>query len=161
MKKFILLAIALISILDLNAKTPLMYSDDEYNCELFSSIDPTISIFPNPTNSDATLNITLPKAAAVSYSVSNSLGQQIEADNLGTLKVGSYSIKLNSTEYSNGIYFKSSVSSSYLSKFDQIVFDREITKLDEPSDDEKNRIKYHLDEQSEIISTSSNFFPPI
>jgi hypothetical protein len=105
MKKIILLIIALVSIVELNAKSPLMYSDDEYNCELFSSIDPTISIFPNPTNSDATLNITLPKAAAVSYSVSNSLGQQIEADNLGTLKDGSYSIKLNSTDYSNGIYF--------------------------------------------------------
>lgn len=93
------------SIIELNAKTPFTGIDDAFKVELISSVDPTIYIFPNPTNSDATLNISLPKTATVSYSVSNSLGQQIDAENLGTMKDGSYSIKLNATDYTNGIYF--------------------------------------------------------
>jgi hypothetical protein len=105
MKKFILLIIFLSSIIELNAKTPFTGIDDAFKVELISSVDPTIYIFPNPTNSDATLNISLPKTATVSYSVSNSLGQQIDAENLGTMKDGSYSIKLNATDYTNGIYF--------------------------------------------------------
>ncbi|MBI1836351.1 MAG: T9SS type A sorting domain-containing protein [Flavobacteriia bacterium] len=65
----------------------------------------TVNIFPNPTVGDANLKIALPKAANVSYSVLNTLGQQVEEDNLGLMKDGVHTIKLNTSNYTNGVYF--------------------------------------------------------
>lgn len=67
--------------------------------------DATIGVYPNPTTSDANLKVGLPKTANVSYVVLNALGQQIESDNLGSMKDGVHNIKLNTGNYSTGVYF--------------------------------------------------------
>lgn len=67
--------------------------------------DATIGVYPNPTAADANLKIALPKTANVSYMVINALGQQVESDNLGSMKDGVHTIKLNTGNYSTGVYF--------------------------------------------------------
>ncbi len=64
-----------------------------------------LEIFPNPTSSDATLKITLPKQVSVSYNVVNTLGQLVEDENLGSLKEGVHSIELATKNYPTGVYF--------------------------------------------------------
>lgn len=67
--------------------------------------DATIGVYPNPTTADANLKIALPKTATVSYVVINVLGQQMESDNLGSMKDGVHTIKLNTGDYTTGVYF--------------------------------------------------------
>ena len=67
--------------------------------------DATIGVYPNPTSDDATLRIALPKMANVSFSVLNALGQMIQSENLGAMKDGFHSIKLNTSTFSTGVYF--------------------------------------------------------
>lgn len=70
-----------------------------------SLTDATIGVYPNPTTADANLKIGLPKSANVSYVVVNALGQQVESENLGSMKDGVHTIKLNTGNYSTGVYF--------------------------------------------------------
>ncbi len=70
-----------------------------------SLMDATVSVFPNPTNGDATLKVALPKPASVSYTVMNALGQVVESENLGSMKDGIHGVKLGTANYSTGVYF--------------------------------------------------------
>jgi hypothetical protein len=65
----------------------------------------TIGVYPNPAVADATLKIALPKSNSVSYVVVNALGQQMESDHLGLMKDGIHTVKLNTGNYSTGVYF--------------------------------------------------------
>lgn len=65
----------------------------------------SVEIYPNPTSMATTLKIGLPREANVSYCIMNSIGQPIDSDNLGFMKDGAHSIKLNTENYSTGVYF--------------------------------------------------------
>jgi hypothetical protein len=64
------------------------------------------SLFPNPTNSNATtLTLDLKENKAVSVSILNSLGQNVNTVFSGSLNKGENGIKINTTNLSKGIYF--------------------------------------------------------
>lgn len=83
----------------------LQFAGGNVGIKYITLTDPTISIYPNPTAGDATLKIALPKSNSVSFVILNSLGQEITSENLGVLKDGVQTIKLNTEDYSKGIYF--------------------------------------------------------
>lgn len=63
-----------------------------------------VSIYPNPANAEANVNITLSEAANVSVTIVNALGQTVYTNNLGDVN-GEQLIKVNTTDLEEGIYF--------------------------------------------------------
>lgn len=83
----------------------LLFSGGDVSVKQIQLNENTMSIFPNPSSSDAFVKLGLIKNSTVSYTVLNSLGQVIENESLGLMKEGVHQIKLDSKNYNNGIYF--------------------------------------------------------
>ena len=71
--------------------------------ELLSGV--SLNIFPNPAQTEATLNISLTDAQDISLSIVDVLGQVMLTENEGTLNAGDHSIKLNIGSLPSGVYF--------------------------------------------------------
>ena len=61
--------------------------------------------YPNPFNPTTIINYTLPKQTFVNISVYNSLGSEIEVLVNQEKQAGSYSVKYDASNLSNGVYF--------------------------------------------------------
>ena len=71
------------------------------NSVSFSSLE----IYPNPTNSSASLSLKLAKETKVKIEILNVLGQKVMDVNTGTLSEGNNTLNINTSELSNGNYF--------------------------------------------------------
>ncbi|MFZ4592240.1 MAG: T9SS type A sorting domain-containing protein, partial [Ignavibacteria bacterium] len=69
--------------------------------------------YPNPFNPVTTIKFQIPKDAAVSLKVFNSLGQEIETLKSEYMKTGLYTINWNGSRYSSGVYYYVLRSDSY------------------------------------------------
>lgn len=65
----------------------------------------SFEMYPNPTNSNTNIAFTLAKDQNVTIQVYNMLGQQVYADNQGTLPAGEHTVIINSAGMQNGVYF--------------------------------------------------------
>jgi hypothetical protein len=72
--------------------------------ELSAQLDDQVKIYPNPTNSNATLEINLKEQATVNVRISNAAGQELASRNYGTMN-GSSTINLATSTYLSGVYF--------------------------------------------------------
>lgn len=73
--------------------------------------------YPNPADNYTTIHFSLPSSGEIIFSIKNMIGQQVESVNLGIQHAGSHVLKVNTSKFTNGIYF-------YTIKFG----DKEITK---------------------------------
>jgi hypothetical protein len=73
---------------------------------LAPSVFPTIlENYPNPFNSETSINYSIPECADVQLTVSNLLGQKIWQSNLSNQIAGSHSIRWTGSACTSGIYF--------------------------------------------------------
>jgi hypothetical protein len=70
-----------------------------------SELANSISIYPNPATTSATVNFDLPTAEEVSMQLVNTVGQVILVENLGTKNAGAHTYAIDATSLSNGLYF--------------------------------------------------------
>lgn len=63
-----------------------------------------VSLYPNPTNSNTTIEFNLNKAETVTVNVLSVLGQVVYTKTLTNLSAGTQTIDLNSENWANGIY---------------------------------------------------------
>lgn len=68
-------------------------------------IDFSYNLYPNPAQDKAVLHLNLDNSNDVSYTVCNSLGQQMIANSFKSLSVGNHDMNLNSSSWAEGIYF--------------------------------------------------------
>ena len=61
--------------------------------------------YPNPFNPETTINFSLPKDEFVTLKIYNSLGEEIAVIINSFKNAGSYEIKFDGNELSNGVYF--------------------------------------------------------
>ncbi len=73
--------------------------------QIFPSDIGFLHIFPNPFNTSATIEFTLPEKADVELSVYNILGQKIVTLFDGRSPAGDYSLTWNAVDFPSGIYF--------------------------------------------------------
>ncbi len=64
-----------------------------------------VNIFPNPLKDNATVNFNLSESTTVSFEMMNAVGEIVLKENLGTLSIGEQHYLLNSSNFSNGLYF--------------------------------------------------------
>ncbi len=64
----------------------------------------SVNIFPNPVVEVAFVNFNLVGQANASFMVTNAVGQQVFAKDLGNLSIGTYSEKIDMSALANGIY---------------------------------------------------------
>lgn len=62
------------------------------------------NIYPNPAQNSATLEIATSNESKVSYKIVNALGQEVLADNLGSVN-GQKTVSVNTSSLKSGIYF--------------------------------------------------------
>jgi hypothetical protein len=62
------------------------------------------SIFPNPTNQELNISLNLPRAAAISFVITNILGQKVLA-NTNTILPGVHTLSQNVSSLATGTYF--------------------------------------------------------
>ncbi len=72
--------------------------------EITAQLDDVVKIYPNPTNSNATLEINLQEQASVNVRISNAAGQELVSRNYGSMN-GSSTINLATATYLSGVYF--------------------------------------------------------
>lgn len=63
------------------------------------------NIYPNPVNSNATINYQLPEASNVKISIVNLLGEEVNVIANKEMQEGVYNLNFNSSNYEAGIYF--------------------------------------------------------
>lgn len=63
----------------------------------------TVNAYPNPTNGDIAIQVSLKEAATTTVSISNAVGQVLATQNLG--KTQNASANFNTDKLANGIYF--------------------------------------------------------
>ncbi len=61
--------------------------------------------YPNPFNPGTTISFSIPKAANVTLSIYNSVGQLIETPLSQLVNAGSYNLRWDGTNFSSGVYF--------------------------------------------------------
>ncbi|GEM_PF-3982873 len=61
--------------------------------------------YPNPFNANTKINYTIVKPAEVNLSIYNLLGERVAFRRYGMKRAGNYSITLNLSEFSSGIYY--------------------------------------------------------
>jgi hypothetical protein len=71
------------------------------NNGIFSSLD----IFPNPSNTSATISLKLSKESKVKIELLNQLGQKVSEVYNGIFPQGDNTVKVNTSELANGNYF--------------------------------------------------------
>lgn len=86
------------------------------NNNLFS-----LKVFPNPSNTQSTLSLTLSKEAKVKIEIQNLLGQKISDVFTGNLPLGEHAIKVNTTELAEGNYFINCLNGSVSEKIKLVV----------------------------------------
>lgn len=64
-----------------------------------------LDVMPNPFSTTTELKIQLDEAAAVQYSVYNTLGSQVFTSDLGVLQAGTHSATFDGSELQSGIYY--------------------------------------------------------
>ncbi len=67
-------------------------------------IEPTLSVYPNPINSNATLSVTLGKESKVSIRIYNIVGELIQSIDEQMLPEGTRNIEFNSATMRSGLY---------------------------------------------------------
>lgn len=72
--------------------------------EVSAQLDDVVKIYPNPTNSNAVLEVNLKEQASVNVRISNAAGQELVSRNYGSMN-GSSTINLATSSYLPGIYF--------------------------------------------------------
>ena len=70
-----------------------------------SNIINEIEIYPNPTDSQATLEFSHSKASDVVITVTNLLGKNVSTTTLNNVPSGNNSLSLNCTSYHSGVYY--------------------------------------------------------
>lgn len=70
-----------------------------------SSKSTQVFVYPNPANSEATINLQLFESSKVTLQLANSLCQQVLTKDLGTLEPGEQTLELNITQLPPGFYF--------------------------------------------------------
>jgi len=76
-----------------------------------------VSVFPNPTSSDANVSFNLVETNNVSVALSNMVGQTIMTKDLGQMNVGLNNFSLNASDLQNGLYLLSiTVGTSMITK---------------------------------------------
>jgi hypothetical protein len=68
-----------------------------------SEIIGQVSLYPNPTNGDVTLQISTEKANDLTVNIYNALGQKVSSQNLGVVN-GEITVSLATAEYAAGMY---------------------------------------------------------
>ncbi|HTA83049.1 MAG TPA: PKD domain-containing protein [Bacteroidia bacterium] len=84
------------------------------------SVNNSISVFPNPTNGNVKVTLTMPKEGDYKLSVSDVLGRIMFADNIHI--TGTYSGNIDMSGYSKGIYFISVKDGSFLAVKKVVVY---------------------------------------
>ena len=75
---------------------------EENEKDLITSVDQN---FPNPFNTNTTINVELADHAELSIEVTNLIGQKVFEMNKGFVTTGSYEFILSADNFSNGVYF--------------------------------------------------------
>lgn len=65
----------------------------------------TLGIYPNPTSGNSNLKIGLLNPSTVNYEVRNIMNQVVDSKTMGSMKEGSHSISIETSNYPKGIYF--------------------------------------------------------
>ena len=65
----------------------------------------TVSVYPNPISTNATINFNLLTSNEVSIEVVNAIGQTVSSKNIGTLSAGEQNYSVDASTFSNGLYF--------------------------------------------------------
>lgn len=86
-----------------------------------NSIVSSLEVYPNPTNTSATLSLKTSKNSSVKIEVLNLLGQKVMDVYSGELNQGDNSIKINTSELANGNYFISCYDGEVSKKIKMIV----------------------------------------
>jgi hypothetical protein len=93
---------------------------------LFSKEDiknESISIFPNPANSQTTLSFSIEKSCNVSLEIFDLLGKRLKSVILGELSVGSHSLDIDLSELQSGTYYYR-ITEGNIVETQKIVIDR-------------------------------------
>ena len=72
--------------------------------EMPVAVETTVSIYPNPVRSNATINFDVNSEAIVSYQVYDLMGRMVMNQNLGRYNQGSYEVNINMSDLSVGSY---------------------------------------------------------
>ena len=70
--------------------------------------------FPNPFNPTTNIRFDIPKSSFVKLIIYNSLGKEIEILVNQKLKLGSYTVDWNASDYSSGVYFYKLITDEYI-----------------------------------------------
>ncbi len=73
----------------------------------------SVSAYPNPFNSELSINVSLPVTQDLSVSISDLLGRELEAWNTGILNAGTHKFNWTADDYPAGIYFVRIVAQDY------------------------------------------------
>jgi len=84
------------------------------------SVNNSISVFPNPTNGNVKVTLTMPKEGDYKLSVSDVLGRTMFADEIHI--TGTYNGNIDMSGYSKGIYFISVKDGSFLAVKKVVVY---------------------------------------
>lgn len=85
-------------------------ADDVVNADLVTSVNEltevsNLTIFPNPTDANATMNFTLAESMFLNVDVINTLGQRVQRVSAQQFAAGQHTIELNTSELPNGLYY--------------------------------------------------------
>lgn len=61
--------------------------------------------YPNPANAYTMFNFVTPSNNEVELTITNMVGQQVDAINFGTQTAGDHTVRINTSKFQNGIYF--------------------------------------------------------
>lgn len=64
-----------------------------------------VQVYPNPTNSQTTVNFNLTKGTQATVTIINGLGQKVETLNNGFMQAGVNKLSFDASSFSNGVYF--------------------------------------------------------
>jgi hypothetical protein len=64
-----------------------------------------ISVFPNPTSADLTVNFTLAETTQLTVDVYNALGQRVQTVATENFQAGQHTLEVNTSNMASGLYF--------------------------------------------------------
>ena len=70
----------------------------------------TLEGFPNPTDDLLTINYTLPATQAISFTITDISGKQIDERSLSAQEQGSYQLEIDLSAYQSGVYIVTAIS---------------------------------------------------
>jgi PKD repeat protein len=78
--------------------------EDNQRCISVDSVPSIVSLFPNPTNRDLTLDLNIPFNDPLEIKIINILGQEMQAFSLGEPPIGAYRKSFTVSGYPPGVY---------------------------------------------------------